>query len=858
MESIRTFFETVPLELLIGVPVVIIAVLTLILCFFLGRARFNKNLKKLHQDPDKFKSLFKKKYGLESLQRKSGKIEKYAQKIGSEIISLTGIDDIWVTNLGIKKRKKDFQRVLEYAPKKGLFKCFLISLEKKNLAPLLISWLEESKDFLYMRRLALAGIGEPFGGQDAYEIFREKLSEIREMTGDPEWPVRYFAIKILLYDHEDRSTRALWDALSDPHPLVRKTVASEFNPGQREKFYNELIKLALNDPVFEVRQTAWQRIQQDFSDLYTLDPEKLNEDEIFHVLELLDTGSKEDESTALSFLNTNNLELRFAAANYLAQCGTLKRLCLDVDLGDKETLERNYKLLDKASQVNITSFLSAIRETNNPATLLICARILSKTGERAHIHTLAKKVFPQFNNEENLFKIYQATTNCVSKRGSEESLKLLDRELLKWKDDEKLMNLVITALPERGDFFYTETLLSFLKDPDFPAKDALRGTLKRISQPLVLQQIFKILKSDRTAYPHPVRIEAVKLLGEMGMLYCLQTILENLPVLPVEEAKEFTRVLSQFPTDQFNEKVTKLLESSDAKVRAALIASLAATEEKDFLKAIRKSLKDADPDVRIASVWSLVEFQDYRSLNQAVSMLRDPVDRVRQEVAKAFGSYGSDESLSHLKALLFEDNEIESVKTAAIQGLGVSPSLTSIDILIERLEKEEELVDKIVLALARKGDKKEIACMVENFKDASPALRDKITLVFKEKKEYGEQAMVELLREDIPSLKPFLAEILEATGHVEYKIRKLSHRDPEVRQNAAEFLSLVGTRSAFRGMVLAARDPAEEVRVRVIKALEKLETKEGNEILQALENDPDKKVRKYTLWAMERIKAKSL
>ena len=68
----------------------------------------------------------------------------------------------------------------------------------------------------------------------------------------------------------------------------------------------------------------------------------------------------------------------------------------------------------------------------------------------------------------------------------------------------------------------------------------------------------------------------------------------------------------------------------------------------------------------------------------------------------------------------------------------------------------------------------------------------------------------------------------------------------------------IGTRAAFRGIVLAARDPDEDVRVEVTKALEYLNTPEGAEILSDLENDPDKRVRKYTLWALERIKARNL
>ncbi|KKL10143.1 hypothetical protein LCGC14_2558780, partial [marine sediment metagenome] len=293
-------------------------------------------------------------------------------------------------------------------------------------------------------------------------------------------------------------------------------------------------------------------------------------------------------------------------------------------------------------------------------------------------------------------------------------------------------------------------------------------------------------------------------------------------------------------------------------VRASLISILPSTEEKEFLKFIRKALKDADPEIRIASVWAIVDFADFRSLNQAFSMLRDPVERVRSEVARAFGSYGSDDVLERLKALLTDENEVASVKRAALVGLKNASSLKAVEILVARLEVDEELQGDIQAALAFKVKRKEVAALVEDFKDADPGLRTRITAVFKAMKEEGEEALVELLKEDILSLNLFIAEILDSTGYVESQIRKLSHRDSEVRREAAEVLSLVGTESAFRGIVLAARDPDDEVRVKVIKALEKLETKEGKEILAALEGDGDKRVRKYTHWALERLKAKEL
>ncbi|UCF99328.1 MAG: HEAT repeat domain-containing protein [Spirochaetaceae bacterium] len=857
MDSALNLFESQPLWLPIAAAALVCVIIVVFLWILAARRTFLRQLKSLYDQPE-YLQRFLSRYGREQLIRRSALIEKVAGKHGMQIVPQIGADDIWVARLRTRKGKADFLRVLEYAPQKGLFQCFLTALEKRSLAPILIKWLEDTGDFLYLRKLALAGVGEPFNGRAAYEVFLNKLDEIREMTGDPEWPSRYFAVKVILHDNDDRSQRALWDAFADPHPLIRRSVASEFHTGERESLYTRLLALSIDDPVSEVRRAAWERIHHDLLDLHTIHDKELSSEQAFHVLELLQTDSKDNENFALKFLDSDDLELRFSAARFLVRCGTLRRLCQEVDLGDRRGWKRNYDLLQKAGEVNVTSFLSQVRESQNPASLLICARMLAENGDRSLIAVLSRKVFNLYEQREELRELYQATVEAVAKRGSEEALKSLNRELQRWRNHEKAVTLLLDMLPLRGDFLFTPTLLSFLKDPDFPAKQPLREALKRMSQPAVVEGLFEVLKAERGTYAHSVRIEAIRLLGEMALHYCLQTLLENISILPIEEAKEFTRVLAKYPAKLFKEKVIHLLEGPDAKVRAALIAALSASGEREFLKSIKTALKDADPDVRIASVWSLVEYQDYRTLSQSVGMLRDPVERVREAVARALGSYGSDDALGKLKEILFDGNEIQSVKWAAAQGLGFSQSLVSIDILLEKLEKDEELTGAIEDALGHKLDKKSMTHLIDRFKDASPSLRQSISSAFRAMKDKGEPAIVELMREDIPSLRPFIGEILERTGHIEAQIRKLAHRDPLVRRGAAEFLSLVGTQSAFRGIVLAARDPDEDVRVRVIKALEHLETAEGHEILQALEQDPDRRVRKYTLWALERLRAKAL
>ena len=115
-----------------------------------------------------------------------------------------------------------------------------------------------------------------------------------------------------------------------------------------DRLYSLLMEAYLRDPTFEVRQSAKERLHGEFAGRYQLETGGLGEAEVLHVLEQLRTGLKDDENFALGYLSDGNLELRLMSAEFLDRCGALKRLCLEVDLGDRKGLERNFKLLEKA------------------------------------------------------------------------------------------------------------------------------------------------------------------------------------------------------------------------------------------------------------------------------------------------------------------------------------------------------------------------------------------------------------------------------------------------------------------------------------------------------------------------------
>ncbi len=834
----------------------IIVIVFLIL--LINRYSIKKKLLLILKDPELIDDTFKKLFSRKFLWSKSSYIEKIAKKNGLELIPICGIDKIWLDELKKHKRVGLFNRVLTYYPDKGLFTCFLIALENKKFAQMLIHWLNESEEFLIMRRIALSGVGELFSGQNALELFKDNLPQIREMTGDPEWASRYFSIKILLYDENDQSIRAIWESFKDAHPLVRKTIASEFNSENREKLYNELFRLYINDPVLEVRAAAKDRINKDFTDIYSINIESLNTPNALHALEHLSAFSKADEDTAIRFLDNDNLEIRFTAARFLEERGALSRLIEQADLGDREDLVRIEQLLKKSCEVHITSFLEIASKTSNTGALFIAVDILTDTGDVALIEPICRKIMglPQDCMENK--DLYDKALLCINKRGADASLNHLNDLLLRNKNNIEYAKKILNSIPERGATFFIRTLLDLLCDTEFQVRDELRAAIARLPSDLYIQTMLHIIKSGRTQYSHSTRKDALKILVELQKSFCLQTILENLPILPLAEAREFAKLLVEYNADEFDNLTKLLLKSDDAAVRASLISCLPAIDRKGFLKEIKESLSDADPEVRISSIWALVDFKEKKTINQAVSMLRDPVERVRVEVAKAIAETGSDTALKELNNILLDENEVYSVKKPAIIGLSNSESLLSIDMLTDLLTREDSFDKEAIEALSQKISKKEINHIIERFKDGSPTLRDKLTVAFSKMKEAGESILVDLLQEDIAALKPFICQVLENTGYIESLIRFLKHRDPEKRRKAASELSFIGTESAFRGIVLAARDSDEDVRISVTKALEKLNNPEGTEILKSLKEDPDKKVRKYTLWALERIASRNM
>ncbi|MCL2066772.1 MAG: HEAT repeat domain-containing protein [Treponema sp.] len=848
----------IPAWVLGAIPVTVI-LLALLAYWFLRTRIFKMRLRRIitAQDaPHAADALrkFSEYYPPEKLVRYSRRMERYSRQWGPRVVRETGLADKWVQKLSHSPGSADIRRVLLYCHSSFAFKAFLAAGQHPTTRGTFFNWVQTEGEEKVIRLLADSCRGEDFDPAFCRSFLENQGALIRELTGEPEWYARYFAYRLLLLNKESLTERSLEDGLLDPHPIIRKILTEKFT-ADGDKTWAVLWDKLLHDPVYEVRKAAKKRIAKEFLDRYSLKNKFLSAVESMRVLELLDPESLEDRTFAISALESATKELRYPAAAFLEKTGVLASILGKNTLDDPSGIDHSVNLLYKALEVNISGFLRKY-PPGDGAPLLVAARLLTGPGgTQESICYLEEKVFEFFSGrkpDSTNKEIYTKTLEAAAIRGGAKALELFAEELSRRENEPAFLELLLPRLPQKAETIFLPVLLRFLENPAFPEREELVNILGNANPDMILPMVFSILNTEYEENKHVIRISALKILGRLRLPFCLQRVLESLPIMKAEEAEEFASIITSYPQEVFEEKARTLLASPDSQIRAAIISILPATQNDSFVKEIRSSLKDVDPDVRVAAIKALLGYGEIRLLNQETSMLRDPVERVRLATAEVIARHGNAAAMEILKNIINDPYETEIVKMGVIAGLGQA-SAEGITILVDVLDSMNEFREHAEKALAMRTTKRDITQLIEIFKDAEPQLREKIIPVFKAQGRKAEPQILEILKDEVASFKPFLVKILEETGYVDEAKRRLLNRDIEVRREAALLLSLMDTLPAFRGLVLAAKDPDQEVRVCVVKALEKLKTSHGRDILEKLKDDPDSRIRKYTHWALERL-----
>jgi len=860
------FLAALPAPALAGAAVALAFLCAFVPWFVMTRV-FKSRLRKLVAASDEAAAeaaleSFRDRYPARKLARYSRRMERYSRKMGPQVARRTGLADEWARALEASPDVAGIRRVLLYCPPEMAFRAFLAASAHPRLRAFFFDWARAQGEEKVLRLLADACRGESFDPSFCKTRFIGHAALLREIASDPEWHARYFAYKLLILDDSELTLKTMEDGLSDSHPLTRKILTGSFGAGrqavERARVWEVLWDKLARDPVYEVREAARSRIAREFMDMYSPKDVDMAPEERARVLELLDPDCQEDRTFAMATMETENLdrELRYHSAAFLDRCGILAANLAKCALDDSSGLDHCVNVLGKALDVNASGFLRDF-PVGDGAPLLVVARLLSgKRGTQEDICALAKKAFAFFDGgkiEPSNAEIYEKALSAIANSGNARAHEILAEELSRREGDRPFLELLLPALPGTAESMYAPILFRFLANLDFPAREELVRVLGAFSPDSVLPGILAILNGSRADNPRAVRVSALKIMGRLHLPFCLQRILETLPTFTPEEAMEFAALLADYPDEMFEDKARLLLASPDARVRASIMTILPTVRNSSFAKEIRAALSDVDPDVRVAAITALVGFEEIKLINQETSMLRDPIERVRFAAAEAIARHGNPAAMEILKTVVANENETDTVRIGVILGLGQAKGAEGIQILMDVLNSSDEFREHAQSALAARTSRKDINLLLEIFKDAEPPLREKLIGVFKAQGKDAEPRIVDILKDEVASLKPYLVRILEESGYIDRLKRKLSHRNVGPRREAAYQLSLMDTLPAFRGLVVAAKDPDQEVRVCVVKALERLDSDQGREILEKLKEDPDSRIRKYTFWALERL-----
>ncbi len=835
-----------------GAGVLIIIAIIFVIRFLIKRNRFATVLKKIIGD-----ELFEFPDTVEKQkQRMTGLITHFLDETDAararEILYRTGLASEWVERLAGSADKRHFQNILRYSIHEGFFHCFKYALERKKWRRHLIRWLDEHSEQLPLQTIARSSNGESFDGKKAYALFEDKKEEIKELLADPDWKGRYFALKILLAAGDPGIGKMPAGLFDDPSPAVRKTLVLEYKTEDQEELRKPLFTLLLKDPNPDVRREALKRYRQAFTDLPEINIKTLAHQEVIHLIEALRPQNRDDEGIAAMLMLEDNSEIQYHAARYLEKSGTLSRFCTRLDMADPEDFQRKTTILKNAARVGVTGFIRKCVLAGTRESLTLAAGLLNEAGDVSQLGTLLK-----MSIDHSFDEAYRLTVEAIIKRGDRETRRLVCDEILRNMSQTKTLVNLVKAVTPADDPMYIDPLLTVLEARDDLTELTRKALLTKNGDALV-ERLITIIKGEDSPGKMNLRIQSLFLLAQMKKEYCLSFLFEHLPVLPVAFVSRFADILAGYPKKTVKDIIGYYLNRVDGELRAHLIALIPALKLTEFLGEVRKAQEDADPLVRIASTFALVDMDDTRSFSQALALMRDPVEEVRNQVAFALGGTGRKDILRQMARVFYDKNEVDSVKRAIIRGITESKTPQATDLLIDFLQKEKSFSSQILSCLETHTAKKNIEVLIDRMKDGSESLKESIAAVFGRMGMQARPALIGLLESELSSHKAYASDILDKIGATEAEINKLKHRDPVVRREAAEVLSLIGTIKAFRGLVMASRDPDQEVRINVVRALEKLETKEGKAILKALNEDPDAKIRKYTQWALERLKAKEL
>ena len=164
----------------------------------------------------------------------------------------------------------------------------------------------------------------------------------------------------------------------------------------------------------------------------------------------------------------------------------------------------------------------------------------------------------------------------------------------------------------------------------------------------------------------------------------------------------------------------------------------------------------------------------------------------------------------------------------------------------------DEYVLDCVEALLNRRSEDDLRALVEAWRKSAATTRYVLEKVFVRNGEICSPLLDSLLETGTDVVDEDLQAVFSATGFLDRLGSRLQSRNPGERLLAVNKLARIGSLKAARYLVAALRDPDAGIRAKTIERLGSLEGDFSSHVSE-LTHDPDKKVRQYAIWAVERM-----
>ena len=498
--------------------------------------------------------------------------------------------------------------------------------------------------------------------------------------------LRKHAFAILLWSDSPKAVRIAWEGLSDSHAEIRALIVKWFVSVDRQKLYNKLFSMYLTDPVWEVRNTARQRIRKDFADLFSISPDNLSKVEKIHCIELLEKDSVMDHDLAFRFLLEDEPGTALNASIYLEREGCLDKLIRKASLSDMEDFNRRRELLAASSGCGISSFLDKPENFHSQGSYCMAMELIASGGISRITEKLIASTIAIQEKSPYLYSIKKTAILNLLKLTSKESFSLLHKILQEQRNNKEYLKVIFQNIPAESALEIYEDLINFLKDDSFGFDEELILSFKRLPLSYSLKDMHKIVRNSQN--PPLVRKRALSVLCHYNEKSTVLFILENLSLFSRSEMEELGINASRWSSEDFLELAEIIFTLSDGSARNALMSLLAISDISRFIPQMEDALSDPDPRTRIIAVESLTQLKSTKSLEKIIPLLSDPEETVRAETAKDMIRWNREETFSELHQILYDENETEEVCQTIIDAWGSSQNIKALSELVPLIEKK--------------------------------------------------------------------------------------------------------------------------------------------------------------------------